>query len=247
MAVDALQGFCLGPDGRAAAASELRGLGLPAGPDQVDDLCQQVLVKVWSQIQGRSPDDERGPVDNVVGYARRCLRTSAVDLLRSGRRERLDSLVSGGVDGEDATDHFDPSNDLDDHTPVPWIDSTGDDAIAPLVRWVLQLHLVDRPTRDAWVTSAGLVLSHLSDHPELALAPEIPVPAPRSRAAHHGPRWAALAYAGRLDCFEDPETGAVRQRRSVALRRIERTFADAVHQAAHATDQDMVKAREVER
>ena len=172
---------------------------------------------------------------------------SAVDLLRSGRRERLDSLVSGGVDGEDATDHFDPSNDLDDRTPVPWIDSTGDDAIAPLVRWVLQLHLVDRPTRDAWVTSAGLVLSHLSDHPELALAPEIPVPAPRSRAAHHGPRWAALAYAGRLDCFEDPETGAVRQRRSVALRRIERTFADAVHQAAHATDQDMVKAREVER
>lgn len=236
--VDALQGFCLGPDGRAAAASELRALGLPADGDHVDDLCQQVLVQVWSRLETGEPAQDLSIHEHVVAYARRSLRNAAVDLLRAGRRERLDDLLAGGDRSErDAQPTgLDPSTDLDDRSPAPWTDGPADDAAAPAVRWALQTRFAQVPPRDVWVAAAGLALTHLADHPDLTLAPGTPRPNPRSPAAHHGSRWAALAYAGRRDCFETPETGAVRQRRSTAIQRVERTFVAAVEQAASAGD-----------
>lgn len=232
-AVDALQGFCLGPDGRAAATSELRALGLPTDTDHVDDLCQQVLVQVWARLEGTDPAGDRRIPEHVVPYARRSLRNAAVDLLRAGRRERLDDLLAGRDPGRsDPADDLDPSTDLDDRHPAPWTDGTADEAAAAAVRWALQIRFAHVPPRDVWLAAAGLALSHLADHPDLDLAPGTPRPNPRSPAAHHGSRWAALAYAGRHDCFETPETGAVRQRRSTAIQRVERTFAAAVDQAA---------------
>lgn len=234
--VDALEGFCLGPDGRAAAASELRALGLPADADHTDDLCQQVLVQVWSRLETGDPVQDRSIHEHVVAYARRSLRNAAVDLLRAGRRERLDDLLAGHDRGHGDTASTDrhPSTDLDDRRPTPWTDGAADAAAAPAVRRALQIRFVRVPRRDVWLAAASLALTHLADHPDLALAPGTPRPNPRSPAAHHASRWAALAYAGRHDCFETPETGAVRQRRSTALQRVERTFADAVEQATSA-------------
>jgi DNA-directed RNA polymerase specialized sigma24 family protein len=236
--IDALQGFCLGPDGRAAAASELRALGLPTSGAHVDDLCQQVLVQVWSRLEAGDPERDRSIHEHVVPYARRSLRNAAVDLLRAGRRERLDDLLGRGDQGHpgDRGDRNDPSADLDDRNQAPWTDATADDTAAPAVRWALQVRFARVPPRDVWVASAGLVLSHLADHPDLALVPGTPRPNPRSRAAPHANRWAALAYAGRHDCFEAPETGAVRQRRSTALQRLDRTFVDAVERATAGGD-----------
>ncbi|HMS89556.1 MAG TPA: hypothetical protein PK748_04710 [Acidimicrobiales bacterium] len=238
-AVDALQGFCLGPEGRAAAGAELRKLGLPASADHVDDLCQQVLVQVWARLDGGDPDVDGSLFDRVVPYARRSLRNAAVDLLRAGRRERLHDLIAtSGREGADPSDRSagnDPlgdRDDRDDRTARPWADQEADGAFAASVRWVLQVTFSERTRLDPWVASAGLVLTHLADHPDLALLPGTSRPNPRSRAAHDASRWAALAYAGRDDCFETPETGAVRQRRSTALQRVARTFTDAVHRAA---------------
>lgn len=232
-----LQRWCLGEEGRAAARSDLRRLGLPADDHHVDDLCQAVVVRVWGRL-------ERGPLEDgpdgsaVVAYARRSLRNASVDLLRRGAPARVEELVDPttgyGLDHEPLDDAVDV---LPFGRPVAADDDpddpTGEPGLHDAIRHALHRHLGERRRRlPTWPVAAALVTLELAAHPDLELADGTPVPEPRSPAARAGARWAGLAYAGRTGCFEQPETGAVRERRAVALRRLDRVLRDAAEAVA---------------
>ena len=216
-----LASWCLGADARASAASELRRLGLPAHADHIDDVCQDVLLAVLRRIEGRGAICDEHGRSAVIPYARRSLSHAAIDLVRLGSAARLEALL-------------DPSLLVDVAAPV---DGPGvhDDLQEIYVRSVR--HAIHRQSsvlarhRAEWAVAAALVAVTAADHPGLALRAGTPQPDPRSPGVGAAGRWAGLAYAGRVDCFEQPETGAVRERRSTALRRVDGILRNAAEQA----------------
>ncbi len=225
-----LEQFCLGPAGRAAARADLTRYGLPADADHVDDICQQVLVGIWARLStARDDEPSEDHLTNVAAYARRSIRNAVVDLLRgrSGRERLALGNRAGGAEADYPTE--DGGSGLpDDRDPEAWTDATSDRRVADELRWAIQSASTCMPDRDGWLVSATLALTHLADHPDLEPPDGAPLPDPRSPAAGHASRWVALFYAGRLDCFDRPETGAVRERRSRALKRVERMFLDGL-------------------
>jgi DNA-directed RNA polymerase specialized sigma24 family protein len=220
-----LQAWCLGSAGRGAASVSLRRVGLPSGPQAVEDVCQETFVKVWERLR-RGPLVADGDGDSgVVPYATVVSRNVARDWLRRTRRERLDGLLHDDVPADDPVGD-DP---IDPGVALAGLGLFALDGAGGALRRILADHLAERPRRlEPWTISAVLVMLQLTAHPDLALLPGVPVPDPRSPAKHDGGRWAGLAYAGRADCFTQPETGAVRQRRSVARQRIDATLRSAV-------------------
>ena len=225
--LDQLQAWCLGEPGRTAARSELRRLGLPADADRVDDLCATVLEKVWRRLLRRPLDPHPDGGSTVAAYARRATANAAMDLVRRGSADRLASLVDPtspeGHQVLDAAAVDEPLDDADDGTP-----DLGEASLEPALRATLHRFLAERNRRlQPWTIGAALVVVRLGVEPDLELRPGTPEPDPRSPAQGSGPRWAALAYAGRDDCFATPESGAVRERRATALRRVDATLREA--------------------
>lgn len=223
-----LQAWCLGPQGRGAAARSLRRTRLSADPGAVDDLCQQVFIKVWQRLQ-RGPLDGPAHTSAVEAYAEVTVRNAANDLIRRGARDRLDELT-------DPTKRFGLIEHLDEESdPDSGTGAQPSHIVGQPVRWALHAHLAERQRRlQPWTIAAALVFVELADHPDLELLADTPRPHRQSRASHDGAGWAALAYAGRIDCFTQPETSAVRERRSTALARM-RTALVAAAEAAGAT------------
>lgn len=237
--LDELAAWCLGEDARSAASSELWRLGLPHDDDHIDDLCQDVLLSVLRRIERRGVIVDSHDRPSVIPYARRALSHAAIDLVRLGSSARLEELMDfRSVEGRvnqtvEATDEA-----LED---AMMIDDPDAGYLAEL-RQRIHVRLTEPAGRaPVWAASASLVALTLADHPRLALRPGTPQPDSRSPGAHAAGRWAGLAYAGRADCFERPETGAVRERRSTALRRVDATLrsaADAARAVAHDGDRD---------
>lgn len=210
------------PDARAAAAADLGRYGLPTGSDHVDD----VLHDVWLRIHGRilrEPLEDRGDRSSVVPYARRAVQHAVLDLASGGRAESLDRLVDAGWEPEPVDVQG------DDGAAAEAFEPDGDAAFADDVRRSLFARIGDRYVDD-WVVAASLVPVVLQDG-ETCPDPSIPQPARRSRGWPYRHLWAGLAYARQDRCFEEPETGAVRQRRSNAIARVERRLREAIHVA----------------
>ena len=220
---DELASWCLGADARSAARSALRRLALPYDDDHIDDLCQDVLLSVLRRIEHRGVVVDQHDRSSVIPYARRALSHAAIDLVRLGSSARLEEL-------------------LDVRSPESGVDYTTDGEVliddreaaylAELRQWI-HVRLAEPAGRaPVWVAAASLVALVLADDPGLALRPGTPQPDPRSPGASAASRWAGLAYAGREDCFTRPETGAVRERRSIALRRVDATLRGAARDVA---------------
>lgn len=215
--LDELTSWCLGADARAAAASELRRLGLPDDEDHIDDVCQDVLLSVLRRIEGRRAICDEIGRSAVIPYARRALSHAAIDLVRLGSAARLEALVA-------------PAElvDMAPHVDGPVLADDLQDTYVRSVRRSIHRQCEGAVRhRSEWAVAAALVAVTAADHPGLSLRPGTPQPDPRSPGAGAAGRWAGLAYAGRADCFEQPETGAIRERRSTALRRVDGLLRDA--------------------
>ncbi len=230
-----LQEWCLGPAGRGSAATALRRTGLHAGHAEVDDLCQEVLVRCWRRISCRPLLEEPGR-SAVEAYATRALRNAAKDIARGSARSRthlleeehLDRLVAGSVGDED---------------DVPGDDGgqvrVGDPATIDAIRTDLHAQLAGPGRTPApWGVAAAITTLLLGLDPQATAAADVRRPDPQTRAAHDGDLWAGLAYAGRTDCFETPDSSAVRERRSQALARVRSLLAGAIERTAAPSTED---------
>lgn len=211
--------WALSADARSAAAADLHRFGLPHGHDQVDDVLGDVSEKVWRRIR-REPLDVREGT-SVIAYARRSIANSVIDLVRGRHDVALDDLLELG---------HEPSQEEPDLFKDPLADTGGPDA-AQLVRRALHGELSGRYVR-AWHVAAALVVVALSQD-EVAVAVDIPRPSATHGGAARPQYWAALAYAGEDRCFADPDTPAVRERRSQAMRRVQETLARALDATAN--------------
>lgn len=145
--------------------------------------------------------------ERPVAYARRALRNAANDLHRSRRRREhvwIDELPE-------------PEAVIDDPDLGPFEDHCR--RVAALV--------------DAgWIGSAALHLLTFTMHPGAAIPDDLARPVAGDDRAEAA--WAALALAGRLDCFpgdDRPDDAATRQRRSRALAEVDAVLAQAVNVA----------------
>lgn len=189
-------------DARAAAGSELHRHRLPTGDDAVDDVVAETALRVLRRLDRRGPIGEHPDGrSGVIPYARRAIATVVVDLVR-GRRRRLEDLVPDG--GLDVADPDDPFEEVDAGDPL----AVADD---------LRCSLHDRlDGRHPWVAAAALLVVTLSQDD----APRLPDTTPQPDNGEQGPYWAGLHHAGRRDCFERPDTAAVRNRRARAVTRV---------------------------
>lgn len=83
---------------------------------------------------------------------------------------------------------------------------------------------------EAWVVAAALATVTVRDD-AVVLAADVPQPQPASPGWARRHLWAGLAYAGQDRCFAQPENGAVRERRSRAVQRVERLLRAEVDRA----------------
>jgi len=189
-------------DARAAARSELHRYRLPTGDDAVDDVVAETALRVLRRLERRGPIGEHPDGrPGVVPYARRAIATVVVDLVR-GRRHRLEELVADA--GIDVAEPDDPFEEVDAGDPL---------AVAHDLRRALHDRL---DGRHPWVAAAALLVVTLTQD----AAPRLPDTTPQPDNGDQGPHWAGLHHAGRLDCFERPDTGAVRNRRARAVNRV---------------------------
>jgi hypothetical protein len=221
--IEELAQWASSADARAAATADLRRYGLAHGHDQVADVLGDVLVKVWGRIL-EEPLDERDGT-SVIAYARRSVANSVTDLARGRHDLSLEDLMDSG---------YTPNPDEFDLVDDPLID-TGE--TVSHVRMALHGELSGRYVQ-SWYVAAALVVVALSQD-DLAVAADIPCPSATHGGAVRPEYWAAVAYAGQDRCFADPDTSAVRERRSQAMRRVQQTLARAL--AATAGDSEGVR------
>jgi len=177
-----LVGWAYGDAGRALARRRLDGFGLSTDPAMVDDVVQQAVIKVHRRLATGGPLDGRAGA--VEAYATTTIANVVRDLLRSPRARQEIGLS----DQAWATLAADPGVEAE-------ATDVGDRA-----RRGLQRAAGERP---GWVVAAGLVVTALAEAPDLALRPEVVVPA--SGPATHRPRWIGLWYAGRDDLLPGPD------------------------------------------
>lgn len=204
--------WMLSDDARAATSADLRRHGLPAGTAQVDDVLGAVTERLLVRLGQGALDLRNGTT--VAAYARRSIANEVIDLFRGSHAVSLDELIEAGINPYAASEAVDETGDaavviLDGPTP----------ALVEDLRRALHADLARRHTQ-AWTIAAALVVVSLSD-PDLCPAADIARPDPRHGGAGRPDRWAGLAYAGQHRCFEQPETGAVRERRRRALGHID--------------------------
>ena len=184
-------------DARAAARAELRRQGL----DRYEplDLLHDVAVRLLGA-------DLPALVANPVGYARRSLRFSAIDLLRGDRPTvQLPPFEAGAdIDGDVVVRAESPSS------------AAVAAALEDALRRALALTLAGTPT---WTVAAALSTLTLSTHPDVQLPHDVPHPGGSASEAQ-ADRWAALWLAGEVDVFADGP--AARQARSRKLRAVDR-------------------------
>lgn len=199
---DEVATWLLSADARAAAASDLRRVGLH-DPTLVDDVLGEVAYRVTRRLANRgeiaSPEPGRS---GVVAYARRVVRNEAIDLVRSPRAVDLDDFL--GEAGDPST--------VGDATA-----NIESEAAVDAVRASLQAVM---PRNAPWAVAAGLVVLALADDPSHPVDAAVPRPEVDDDSKRW--RWAGLHFAGRHDCFprDSAESGACRMRRSRALARV---------------------------
>lgn len=185
-------------------------------------------MRVYQRIS-RSPLDETSGKSAVEAYATTAFRNAAVDLVRRGSPARLETLTDPTLgDGFiDEAEHLPVAEE-----PERWEVADALNDLDRELRWLMHGFMRlpgQRP--QAWTCGAALVTLTLAEHEDLELLPDTPVPDPNSPAAQAGAIWAGLGFAGRSDCFDQPETGAVRERRSQALQRVRSLITDALAEA----------------
>lgn len=236
-----LASWLVSADASAAARSDLLRRALPHGADQVDDLLGEVAAKVLTRIADTPLDLRAGTT--VAAYARRTLANAVTDLARGHHDLSFDALLEAGAIGVDSpvgrpgpgpgpgrsdVDEFDVVLDRDDRD------------LCGLVRRSLHGGLGERYAL-AWVVAAALVVVALSQD-DLPVAAGVPRPDAAHGGAGQAQLWAALAYAGQDRCFEQPDSSAVRQRRSVAMGHVSAALLRA-HAVAVSPDQPIEPVR----
>lgn len=233
-------------DARSAAASDLKRYGLPHEGDHIDDVLHDVWLKVHDRLV-RSPLEDRadGTAPNVAGYARRAVRNAVLDLSAGPALVSLDALFENGLGAQPRTgspadhgdrDAFEDIDDIDGPRGFDAVDAEPCDGPGPVGTEDPHVEVIASCRRElhrrsggryieAWVVSAALVPLAVSEGAKVSGA--VPQPDPRSPGWRNRHLWSGLAYAGQARCFEEPETGAVRERRSRAIRRV-----DAILRAA---------------
>lgn len=169
-----------------------------------DDLIASVAEKMLAHLC-RNEAIGDGQPEAVKRYVFTLLRNSATGLLKAERRlanqvQHEGDMIAARVDAT-ATGDLDPAvikhDDLDDWRRVAQI------TISP---------------KTPWLTAAAL--ADLVVHED----PDVPIPARVMRPEHPAPgqdaEWVALHYAGRFDCFANPDTPTVRKRRSSAIAKL---------------------------
>ncbi|MCB0978693.1 MAG: sigma-70 family RNA polymerase sigma factor, partial [Acidimicrobiales bacterium] len=204
-----LTAWIASPDARSAARSVLQSLG--AGREgHVEDL----LADTWMKVQKRltaSPLVERSEgSDPVVAYARATMHHVAVDLFRTPRETSLEELLAEGWEPSPRPEDLLEETDLDGSWGA--VDAADlEDEVVRSTRLGLHARLPDRHV-DAWVVSAALTTVSLRGD-TVEVAADIPVPERESPGWARRHLWAGLAYARQDRCFEQPDRGAVRERR----------------------------------
>lgn len=209
-----LEEFLASDAARTFAAGYLRGV--PAAVADVDDL----LHEVWFRVTGRL--GRHGPLtgnddaaDAVRAYATRVMRNTVVSWLRASPRRSLH--VSRTEEDGEATNLADPAAT----DPAALAGELFDDLRRSLHRQVRHAQ--------AWRSAAALTWVTIAQEPALTVGPAVPRPEGDNWDAHA--EWASLHYAGRHDCFGAPDTAAVRQRRSRAIRAVKDELASAGRKA----------------
>lgn len=223
--LEALTAWIASPDARAAARSELATVGL-RGSGLADELLSDVWMRVVGRIRREALADRPDGGDPTIAYARRSLRNAALDLLRVPAVTSLDELLAGGWEPGVDDGPGDPAEPVDDEVPEPVASVPG---LVDDVRLGLFARLPDRYVA-AWTVAAGLASVTLGADQATA-APDVPTPAQASSGWVRRHLWAGLAYAGQDRCFVQPETGAVRERRSRAVQRVEALVRDEIERA----------------
>ena len=221
--LEALTAWIASPDARAAARSELATVGL-RGSGLADELLADVWMRVVERIRRDALADRADGGDPTIAYARRSLRNAALDLLRVPAVTSLDELLAGGWEPGVDEGPGDPAEHVDDEAPAPVASAP---ALVDDVRLGLFARLPDRYVAADRRRRAGL------GHPRRRPGDR----RPRRAGAQASPGWvrrhlwAGLAYAGQDRCFVQPETGAVRERRSRAVQRVEALVRDEIERA----------------
>lgn len=218
--VERLTSWIASSDARHAAGAELAAVGLGAA-GHVDDLLNDTWLRVRRRIETEPLRRIVEGADPVAAFARTTMRNAARDLVRGPRETSLDELVEVGWEPEPIPDG-DPDAEVLEGTggtvgPVDPDEIEGE--VVRDTRRGLHARLPERNV-DIWVVSAALTTVSLRDD-RVAVAADIPVPERESPGWARRHLWAGLAYARQDRCFEKPESGAVRERRSRALKRVE--------------------------
>ncbi len=186
-------------DVEAFAKSRLTSYGFK-GSYAPEDLLGTAFEKVFTRLMKIGPIGDGEP-DAVRRYVFRTVRNCAIDLLRARENQPKNVDVIGG--------------DISamDNVPVP----ENEMPIASTEAWdrARAVAKASMSVRSPWLTAA--VLAHLA----LDQEPDPPLPSrlkvPQDPAHGQVTQWAALQYAGRDNCFVEPDTAAVRKRRSDAM------------------------------
>lgn len=207
----------------AYTEKQLRTLALSGGFEAAD-LRHSVLVRIRRRLAGGEPIGDGEP-DAVRRYLYRTIRYTALDLLRAEQRQRL--VPRDGERTLVALD--DPTCSTDPSTPDP------NDRID--VDWDrLRVLAADPPPRQKrWLTAAVLGYLTVSENEEDGLPGRLRLP--EEPAPGQVAEWVALQYAGRNDCFVEPETSTVRKRRSDAGRRLRDAMKPIVAKGLDRVDQ----------
>jgi hypothetical protein len=214
-----LEQFIESPQARAVAAMRLRWITARPTADDIDDVLAEARFLIVRRFQRHGAlTAEWGRTGAVEAYCTRVIRNIVVSRLRDAQRRPV-------LDSADPQ-FLETVEDIVGPDPAALPAEVFDD-----VRTALHQRVDHART---WSTAAALAFVTVTEHPDQTLRQAVPRPddANESGVAE----WTSLHYAGRGDCFPPPDSPAIRQRRSRAIRQMKAELVEAARTAGLGPD-----------